>query len=220
MSGTALSSTPRRTQAERSASTRARLMEATTEVLVEKGYAGATTAKIETRAAVSRGARLHHFPTKAGLLAAAVAHIYSRETRNYAQAMEQMGESEGDFRTGYRLLWQTYSEPAHAAVLEIYVAARTDPELRSALREVSQGFDGGRKHANQLFPDLATREARGLLECIQASMLGLSLRRTVYGDSEGGDKALDQLERMVVQQFLDSSQNRASKEREEEPRDE
>ena len=207
MSATALSATPRRSQAERSASTRALLMDATTAVLVEKGYAGATTAEIETRAGVSRGARLHHFPTKAALMAAAVAHIYSRETRNYARAMEQMGESERDFRAGYRLLWQTYSEPAHAAVLEIYLAARSDSELRAALQEVSRSLDSAREHANELFPDLATREARGLLECIQASMLGLSLRRMVYGDSVGGDKALDQLERMVVQQFLDSSQN-------------
>jgi len=232
MSATAVSPTPRRTQAERSASTRARLMDATTAVLVEKGYAGATIAEIETRAGVSRGARLHHFPSKAALLAAAVGHIYSRETRKYAQAMDQMGESERDFRAGYRLLWQTYSDPAHAAVLEIYVAARTDPELRAALREISRGFESARQNANQLFPDLATREARGLLECIQASMLGLSLRRMVHGDNVGGDRALDQLERMVVQQFLDSSldpskdpsQNRsedlAAKPREKEPRHE
>ena len=194
---------PRRTQAERSASTRAMLLEATTSCLVERGYAGTTTAEVESRAGVSRGARLHHFPTKAALLAAAVARIYSQETRNYANAMEQMGESAQDFRTGYRLLWQTYSEPAHAAVLEIYLAARTDPELRAALREISQrGQQTARRHANKLFPDLATRDARGLLECIQASMLGLSLRRMVHGEDVGENQALDQLERMVVRQFL------------------
>lgn len=194
---------PRRTQAERSASTRAVLLEATTSCLVERGYAGTTTAEVESRAGVSRGARLHHFPTKAALLAAAVARIYTQETRNYANAMEQMGESAQDFRTGYRLLWQTYSEPAHAAVLEIYLAARTDPELRAALREISQrGQQAARRHANKLFPDLATRDARGLLECIQASMLGLSLRRMVHGGDLGEDRALDQLERMVVRQFL------------------
>ena len=203
MAATAPARTPRRTQAERSASTRALLLEATTACLVDEGYAGTTTAEIESRAGVSRGARLHHFPTKAALLAAAVAHIYSRETRNYASAMEQMGQRAQDFRTGYRLLWQTYSEPAHAAVLEIYLAARTDAELRAALREVSEaGLASARRHANKLFPDLATRDARGLLECIQATMLGLSLRHMLYGESVGGEKALDQLERMVVHQFL------------------
>ena len=108
-----------------------------------------------------------------------------------------------DFRTGYRLLWQTYSEPAHAAVLEIYLAARTDPELRAALRGVSKGgLQNARRYANKLFPDLATRDAGGLLECIQAAMLGLSLSHGVHGESIGEEKALDQLERMVVQQFL------------------
>jgi AcrR family transcriptional regulator len=193
----------RRTQAERRAATRSLLLEATTECLVEKGYAGTTTAEIESRAGVSRGARLHHFPTKAALLAATFSQVYSRETRNYAAAMEQMGESAGDFQTGYRLLWKTYCEPGHAAVLEIYVAARTDPELRTALREISQsGLKSARRNANNLVPDLATRDARGLLECIQASMLGLSLRHMVHGGSVGEDKALDQLERMVAHQFL------------------
>lgn len=204
MAATAPTRTPRRrTQAERSASTRGVLLDATTACLVEKGYAGTTTAEIESRAGVSRGARLHHFPTKASLLAAAVADIYSRETRNYANAMEQMGENAQDFRTGYRLLWQTYSEPSHAAVLEIYMAARTDPELRAALQEISQrGQQSARRFANKLFPDLATRDARGLLECIQASMLGLSLSRMVHGGHVGEEQALDQLERMVVRQFL------------------
>jgi AcrR family transcriptional regulator len=194
---------PRRTQAERRASTRGLLLQATTDCLVEMGYAGTTTSEIESRAGVSRGARLHHFPTKAALLAAAVAHIYSRASDNYAGAMERMGDNAGDFQTGYRLLWQSYCEPVHAAVLEIYMAARTDPELRAALQKISRGaLQSTRNRANKLFPDLATRDARGLLECVQASMLGLSLRHMVYGENIAEEKALDQLERMVVQQYL------------------
>ncbi len=52
-----------------------RLLEATVDCLVERGWAGTTTTVIAERAMVSRGAQLHHYPTKAELVAAAVAHL-------------------------------------------------------------------------------------------------------------------------------------------------
>ena len=54
---------------------RARLLEATVELLVDKGYAGTSTTLVSERAGVSRGAQLHHFPTKQDLDVAAVQHV-------------------------------------------------------------------------------------------------------------------------------------------------
>src|SRR5438270_13922097 len=65
----------RRTQEERSASTRALLLDTTIDCLVERGYAGTTTTVIAQRAGLSRGAQLHHYPTRAELVAAAVEHL-------------------------------------------------------------------------------------------------------------------------------------------------
>src|SRR5690606_23694455 len=62
-------------QAERTAATRHRLMEATVDALVEFGWAGTTTTLVSTRAGVSRGAQLHHFPSKQELVVAAVQHL-------------------------------------------------------------------------------------------------------------------------------------------------
>src|SRR5438045_9398121 len=61
----------RRTQAERTASTRAALLDATIDCLVEYGYAHLTTTRVVERAGVSRGAQVHHFPTKAELVSEA-----------------------------------------------------------------------------------------------------------------------------------------------------
>ena len=58
----------RRTQAERTASTRAALLAATVDSLVERGYRGTTTSDVARRAGVSYGALLHHYPTKADVL--------------------------------------------------------------------------------------------------------------------------------------------------------
>src|SRR5215211_3876125 len=69
-------SAPRRTpNAERSHSTRTRLMVATVECLAELGWSGTTTTVVAERAGVSRGAQLHHYPTKAALVVAAIEHL-------------------------------------------------------------------------------------------------------------------------------------------------
>src|SRR5262249_61236914 len=66
----------RRTQAQRTAATRAALLEATVDCLVSRGFDGTTTTEVAHRAGVSPGALLHHFPAKAELLCAAVGHLF------------------------------------------------------------------------------------------------------------------------------------------------
>ena len=55
-----MSTSTRRTQAERTATTRAALLAATVDVLVERGYRATTTQDVARRAGVSYGALLHH----------------------------------------------------------------------------------------------------------------------------------------------------------------
>ena len=192
----------RRSQAERRAATRKALLEATLECLVERGYARTTTAEIERRAGVSRGARLHHFPSKAALLGAAVEHLFGRIAERYAEAMARIEPSGDRFHAGYRLLWDQYADPVHYAVIELYLAARHDPDLREALRQVSaRNHKDVRRAANSYFPDLALREADGLLESLQALMGGLALRRSVFGARPEDERILDLVEHMVHQTF-------------------
>jgi AcrR family transcriptional regulator len=199
----------RRSQAERRASTRGRLLDATLACLVERGYADTTTAEIESRAGVSRGARLHHFPTKAGLLSAAVGHLYERIGGRYHAAISRVGPDADRFHAGYRLLWETYADPAFAAVLELWVAARTDPELREALRATSAEHQAHVKsRARAYFPDLARREADGLLESLQAAMTGLAVSRLVFGEGDREEQVLGLVERMVASTFAPERKER------------
>ena len=70
-------------QQDRSRATQRRLLDATVDCLVEVGWAGTTTTLVAERAGVSRGAQLHHYPTKAALVVAAVEHLVERcATRN------------------------------------------------------------------------------------------------------------------------------------------
>lgn len=65
----------RRTQAERSASTRAALVEAARPLFAERGYAGVGTEEIVRAAGVTRGALYHHFDGKRDLFEAVYAQL-------------------------------------------------------------------------------------------------------------------------------------------------
>src|SRR5260370_23422849 len=69
--------TARRTQADRSAATRAALADAATDVLVEHGWAAVTAIEVCNRAGVTRGAFHHHYPGLPALIADALRRLYA-----------------------------------------------------------------------------------------------------------------------------------------------
>jgi AcrR family transcriptional regulator len=69
---------PRLSQTERTARTRQRLLEASLELVAERGYGRASLAAIGERAGYSRGVVNHCFGSKAGLLAELVAFMFER----------------------------------------------------------------------------------------------------------------------------------------------
>src|SRR3546814_13908224 len=78
---------PRRSQADRSAATRAKVLAAARDVLCSQGYSGATMFAIRDAAGMSLGAIQHQFPTKAKLMAAVAAEFAAYRTRIYAEAI-------------------------------------------------------------------------------------------------------------------------------------
>jgi AcrR family transcriptional regulator len=124
-----------RTQQQRRDETRRVLLDAAVESLVEVGYARTTTLEVQRRANASRGALLHHFPSKTELLVAAVDHLAemrARELKALATELPQLAKSA---RTDavLELLWQCFSGDFYQVGMELRAAARTDPELRAAL---------------------------------------------------------------------------------------
>lgn len=123
-----------RTQAERRASTQAKVLDATVEALVAVGYAGTSTTEICRRAGVSQGALFRYWPTKGELLADAAAHLLGRVTTAYEQAFA--GRGGVGAREALEGLWETYRQPDLQAAVELYVAARTDADLATALARI------------------------------------------------------------------------------------
>lgn len=122
----------RLTQPERTAATRQLIMEAALSVLEEDGLSGATTVRIQKRAGVTRGRLLHHFPSRDGLLVAAVQHLAT--ARLVALKGAPIGNrSRTRIRFAIDALWSTYQGPLFWVAMELWLGARTDDSLRKVL---------------------------------------------------------------------------------------
>jgi len=186
----ATTATRRRTQSERSAATRSQLLDAAIECLVAYGYAGTTTTRVAERAGVSRGAQLHHYPTRAELVAAAAEHLFVSLTAEYRHAFERL-EADVSLTAAIELLWSMFDRPSFGAVIELHTAARTDTDLRDCLEPVSAGHTANvGSLAARYFPTLAIDPSRleGVLSLVTNAMHGMVASRLVHGRDPVGER--------------------------------
>jgi AcrR family transcriptional regulator len=183
------------TQAERRATTQAKILDATIESLVEDGYAGTSTPAICRRAEVSQGALYRYWPTKGELLAAAAEHLLTRVTAGYEAGFA--GRRIGA-REALEALWAAYRQPDLMAAVELYVAARTDPDLAAALRVIEPAHRANlqRIALSLLDPRLTAHpDAPAIVELALAAVQGASIGAAVVDTSH--DVVLDELERAL-----------------------
>jgi AcrR family transcriptional regulator len=121
------------TQAERTAVTTEKLLGATVTSLIERGYRGTSTPEICKRAGVSRGAQLHHYPTKESLVAAAVEHLLSQRVTELSERLSAAPAGVLDLKDAAGFLWKVYTGDTFYAWLELVVTSRTDEELRKIM---------------------------------------------------------------------------------------
>jgi AcrR family transcriptional regulator len=189
----------RRTQAERREATRGAVLAAAVNCLQEEGHAGLTTRRIAERAGISQAGVRYCFPTRAELVAAAVAHLADQLADELQRQSSAPDVPERErLIAALDLLWEINNGPLFLAMLDLWSAARTDPELRDALDSASRSVMRivTRTFA-QLFPELATRpEARDLLDLANASMRGLAIFTSV--DARGAQRHWRAVRRQIV----------------------
>ncbi|PZF96019.1 TetR/AcrR family transcriptional regulator [Micromonospora endophytica] len=172
-------------QQERSRATQARLLEATVECLVEHGWSGTTTTVVAARAGVSRGAQLHHYPTRTALVTAAVAHLTERRAAELRVEAGVLPAGPDRLDRVVDLLAAAFTGPLFVAALELWVAARTDAELRAALLPLETRI--GREMYRLTIDLLGVDERRpGVREAVQATLdllRGLGVANLLSDDS-------------------------------------
>jgi AcrR family transcriptional regulator len=191
----------RRPTQARSIATRAALLDAALETVVERGYAATTTVEIARRAGVSRGAQLHHFPTKEALLTAAVQHLLDRRLAEFRDLLVTVDPSADRIDMAVDLAWAMFSGPAFVAWVELWLAARTDPELRSVVIDIDVRFTAeSRALTLELFPPDAGGDpmlydiGRDLAFAV---MEGVALQRLVPRGQRPAEEYLDALKRVL-----------------------
>jgi AcrR family transcriptional regulator len=166
-------STKRRTQADRSAATKAALGDAAIKVLIEKGWAATTVIEVCNKVGVSRGAFHHHYDSLPELLADALRRLYAEmvpirhiEVIDLAHLVEHT--------------WKAISNPRFKAVIEAWLAMANDPGLRAEIGPVVAEF-AGVVNPDGITPILTDHERRDFFVTARESMLGLALGRATNG---------------------------------------
>lgn len=178
-----------RTQAQRRADTREALLAATVRCLVTHGYAKTTTGRIAALANVSRGAQTLYFRTRAELVGAAVAHLAQQRA---AAVHARFTQGPVSLEEALDVLWEESQGVVFNATLELWVASRTDPELRDNLhrleRDVAQTIA---REAELALGDIARRPGfTDDLIVALATVRGLALLQISNG---GNGRTMDHL---------------------------
>jgi len=170
-----------RTQDARRLATRTALLDATIDCLIVYGYPGTTTARIAERAGVSRGAQIHHFHTKAELVAEALQQLAERRAAQLLPRLERLPAGADRTTAGLDLLWEAHTDPLFDAALELWVAARTDDELRAQLACVERDITSRLRDAGRpvFDPDGDIPDLDTWLDLALGTMRGLAMQRSL-----------------------------------------
>lgn len=201
----------RRSQAERREETSGRAIDAAITCLYRDGYSATTTISVAKEAGISRGALLHHFPTKVDLILAVALEVVRRSQEKRRRII--MAEPRGlpRFAAITDASWITQQDPEAMTLLEILMASRGDAELARRLPAVvetleSWQFQGLMEVAEDIgFNDRAQLEAMTMLH--QAAMRGLSIELLFAKDRQRIDAAFELLrwyKQLFTERLLDA----------------
>jgi AcrR family transcriptional regulator len=184
----------------RSVATRRRLLDAAIDCLVTDGYAALTTVEVARRAGVSRGAQLHHFPTKAQLVAAAIEHYLDGRIDEFERRFAADLVST-DAIALVDALWDMFASSHYAVWAELWIAARTDPDLAALMVDVDRRFT---ERTRLRFVELVSiagadpAELEMLRDFAFAVMSGVALQRLVPRGQRPVSDYLDLLKSLVA----------------------
>jgi AcrR family transcriptional regulator len=110
-----------------------KLLTAAVDELLENGYAGLSTSAVARRAGCSRGAQQNYFPHKQTLVMEAVRHLGRLQREAVRERVEAVPRGRARVQAGLDVLFEAYSGPLFASVVELSLAARHDPVLHEVI---------------------------------------------------------------------------------------
>jgi AcrR family transcriptional regulator len=188
----------------RAVATRQKLLEATVTCLAHLGYAGTSTTAVAKEAGVSQGALFRYFPTRTQLIGAAIADLFERFVSDYDGAFQAASRAETDrVAVAIRLLWTVFTAPPMHAVFEVYLAARTDPDLAAAIAPaLLRHRQNMLVEARSLFPDMAASpDFESVILGVVATLQGVALQHVALRDDVAASQELRFVHRICVREI-------------------
>jgi AcrR family transcriptional regulator len=174
--------------------TRQRILRAAVESFQALGYAATTTLEVQRRAGVSRGALLHHFPTRPQLVAAAIAELVRL---NDAASKESLARTYADLdpiERARQALRSIVSRPAFGIEMELWMAARSDAELRTHLRKAERSaMKDWQRGLDEMFgPEIVAHPAYPSVIAVTTPLIrGLAVTRSLSASPANLERSLD-----------------------------
>jgi AcrR family transcriptional regulator len=203
-SATVATPTTRRTQEQRRAEMRDRLLDATIESLLEDGYAATTLRAVAARAGVSSGAMTHHFPRRVDLVGAAVERLTEQRVAALRAAADQLPVEQAERVPALlNIVWVDFSSDLFAIAVKLWIAADDDPDLYERLvpterllaREIATAVA-------ELSVDFSRDDLAARVTAVLATMRGLALTDAFLprrrGSSEQWALVRPVLERLIL----------------------
>lgn len=135
-------------QAEKSLQTRTATLEATIQCLVDIGYNNTTMDRIAQCGKLSRGAMMHHYESRVDVIEKAAHYLAEKRLAEFEHLARTVipplkdGElSLVHMKKAVEVVRRYYSLPSYAALQELRLAARTDPDLSAIMRSVEKTID-------------------------------------------------------------------------------
>lgn len=187
-------------QAQKSAATRTQIIRAAISCIVELSYSNTTMMKISEKAGLSRGATLHHFPSKMDIIRAAVDYLFEKRLQAFRRSILEIPKGADMAHLAVQAYSEHLNHPLHIALFELSVAARTDDALKQILAPAQLAFDQEwYQTAWDLFPEWhADREAFDLaLNLSQQLIEGMTISSFTHARQIDRQQLLDYLEDKV-----------------------
>jgi len=202
-------------QAQKSAKTRRAILEAAIQCFIDRGYAQTTTSLIAEYAEVSRGAMMHHFPSRKAVLKATIKYLHKKRLTEYRKMMEAVKLPSGvmskeNIAQLVTEAWKYVNLPSSMAYQEILMASRTDQELKQVLEPQEKDFEKSYFDAIQrLFPSWEGRKDVEIVHDAAMFMLtGMMLSHMKSNKKQRTKQLMEFLTNSVINLYLHPSEGK------------
>ncbi|MBR0899029.1 TetR/AcrR family transcriptional regulator [Bradyrhizobium tropiciagri] len=201
--------TSRRTQAERTEATRKLLLEAAVKLIRKNGFGGLRTVEVADEAGVSRGALMHHFPSKHELVVAVLTYVsevtFTRSTRRAQLARHDGGDPIASvIEDAHDFFFGDYFFIELAIAMSDDSTRRLRLETRQFVRQTRFSIEATWLDT-MISSGIPERLAQDVLALTLSVVRGFSVRMLIENDPEHFSRLLELWRKIIRQHIQDST---------------